>query len=121
MNDRELTLLLQRCGQPRVLVVGDLILDRYVSGDVSRISPEAPIPILLAKRTEERLGGAGNVAANLVSMGAQVDVVGVLGDDGWGSALRELLEEQGIGPKGCVLDAPGPATQQPAMLTRAPP
>src|SRR5437762_13082345 len=105
MNDRELTLLLQRCGQPRVLVVGDLILDRYVSGDVTRISPEAPIPVLTAKRSEERLGGAGNVAANLVAMQARVDVVGVLGDDGWGRALRGLLREQGVETEGCVVDA----------------
>ena len=105
MNVRELESILLQRGKPRVLIVGDLILDAYVSGDVARISPEAPIPILTAKRKEERLGGAGNVAANLVAMGAQVDVVGVLGDDGYGRALRALLDEQGIDTSGCAVDA----------------
>ena len=119
MNLRELETLLGTRGRPRVLIVGDLILDRYVSGDVSRISPEAPIPILLAKRSEERLGGAGNVAANLVSMGGEVDMVGVLGDDGWGRALRALLEEQKIDTQGCVLDASRPTIQKTRMMSGA--
>jgi D-beta-D-heptose 7-phosphate kinase/D-beta-D-heptose 1-phosphate adenosyltransferase len=83
---------LRAAPRPTVLIVGDLILDRYVSGEVSRISPEAPIPVLAARRSEEKLGGAGNVAANLVAMGAEVEVVGVVGDDGWGRELRSLLE-----------------------------
>ena len=72
---------LKSLGQPRVLVVGDLILDRYISGEVRRISPEAPIPVLAAETSEHRLGGAGNVAVNLASMEARVHVVGVVGDD----------------------------------------
>jgi len=68
MNAFELEKLVLNLGRPRVLIVGDLILDQYLSGDVTRISPEAPIPILTAKRSEDRLGGACNVAANLVAM-----------------------------------------------------
>ncbi|MBL8861761.1 MAG: D-glycero-beta-D-manno-heptose-7-phosphate kinase [Planctomycetes bacterium] len=109
--------LLAARGQPRLLIVGDLILDRYVSGDVARISPEAPIPVLTARRSEEKLGGAGNVAANLVAMGAKVDVAGVLGDDGWGRALRALLEELGVETRGCAVDATRPTIQKTRMMS----
>lgn len=119
MNTRELEQLVERLGRPRVLIVGDLILDRYVSGDVTRISPEAPIPILTARASEERLGGAGNVAANLIGMRAQVDVVGVIGEDGWGKALRELLEKQEIDTGGCVVDASRPTIQKTRMMSGA--
>jgi D-beta-D-heptose 7-phosphate kinase/D-beta-D-heptose 1-phosphate adenosyltransferase len=119
VNTRDYQDLVDRLGHPRVLIVGDLILDRYVSGDVSRISPEAPIPILTAKRSEERLGGAGNVAANLVAMQAEVDVVGVLGDDGWGRALRGQLSEIGVDTSGCVVDASRPTIQKTRMMSGA--
>jgi D-beta-D-heptose 7-phosphate kinase/D-beta-D-heptose 1-phosphate adenosyltransferase len=92
----ELLAALERLGTPRVLIVGDLILDSYVRGEVERISPEAPIPVLRARATEERLGGAGNVAANLRAMEAEVEVVGVLGDDSRGRRLRGMLEELGV-------------------------
>lgn len=117
MNLRGLENVLATRGTPRVLIVGDLILDRYVSGDVARISPEAPIPVLTAKRSEEKLGGAGNVAANLVAMGAKVDVVGVLGEDGWGRALRALLEELGIETSGCAVDSTRPTIQKTRMMS----
>ncbi len=64
-----------------VLVIGDLMLDQYIMGDVSRISPEAPVPIIDQKSRETRLGGAANVAANLISLGAQTTLLGVAGDD----------------------------------------
>jgi len=117
MNPHELERLVANLGHPRVLIIGDLILDQYVSGDVMRISPEAPIPVLTARRSEERLGGACNVAANLVAMQAEVDVVGVLGDDGWGRKLRALLEEQKIETSGCVLDATRPTIQKTRMMS----
>src|SRR6185295_3774773 len=119
MNVRELEKLVESLGRPRVLIVGDLILDRYVSGDVTRISPEAPIPVLTARASEERLGGAGNVAANLVGMDAIVDVVGVVGDDGWGRALKSLLDAQGIETSGCVVDATRPTIQKTRMMSGA--
>src|SRR5688500_14956179 len=65
----------------RMLVVGDLILDRFVYGSVSRISPEAPAPVIRAARVEEALGGAGNVARNIAALGADCDLVGVTGRD----------------------------------------
>lgn len=83
-------------GSPRILILGDLILDEYVIGDVSRISPEAPIPILDVRREDRKIGGAGNVAANVVSMGGRASVLGAIGRDGAGEQLVELLTKVGI-------------------------
>lgn len=102
---------------PRILIVGDLMLDRYISGEVSRISPEAPIPVLKASHAEEKLGGAGNVAFNLLSMQAQVDLVGVLGDDGWGRRLQEIVESSGIGTAGLVVDPSRPTSLKTRMVS----
>ncbi|MCF8476733.1 MAG: D-glycero-beta-D-manno-heptose-7-phosphate kinase [Pseudolabrys sp.] len=74
-----------------VLCIGDLMLDEFVYGDVSRISPEAPTPVIAVKRTEVMVGGAGNVARNLVSLGARCIFVGVVGDDDAGKALTAAL------------------------------
>ena len=107
---------LKSLGQPRVLVVGDLILDRYVSGAVRRISPEAPIPVLAAESSEHRLGGAGNVAVNLASMEARVHVVGVVGDDRPGGMIKDVLAQQGIGAD-LVADKSKPTIQKSRMLS----
>ena len=74
-----------------VLCVGDLMLDEFVYGEVTRISPEAPTPVIAVKRTELMIGGAGNVARNLVALGTRCVFVGVVGDDDAGRALREAL------------------------------
>jgi len=116
VSDRKLLQLLERLGTPRVLIVGDLILDRYIAGDVSRISPEAPIPILAAKSTDHRLGGAGNVAANLVAMGAGVEVLGVTGDDAKGETLLALLADIGVVTAGCVKDPARPTTEKTRLV-----
>lgn len=113
----DLERFVETAGRPRVLIVGDLILDRYVSGNVTRISPEAPIPVLTAKSSEERIGGAGNVAANLVAMGAEVDVAGVMGEDGWGRALRALLEGQKMETDACVVDPSRPTIRKTRMMS----
>lgn len=80
----------------RVLVVGDLMLDRYWFGDVSRISPEAPVPVVRVTRSEERLGGAANVAFNVAALGASATLVGVIGDDEPGARLEALAAGCGI-------------------------
>lgn len=103
---------LAKLGRPRVLIVGDVMLDRYVSGDVTRISPEAPIPVLAAKRSDQRLGGSGNVAANLAAMGAQCELVAVVGQDESGDILRELLGEARIGHGGIVVDDSRPTIRK---------
>jgi D-beta-D-heptose 7-phosphate kinase/D-beta-D-heptose 1-phosphate adenosyltransferase len=79
-------------GRPHVAVIGDLILDHYVIGNVERISPEAPIPVLHVTREEDRLGGAANVAANVLSLGGECRLVGVLGDDEPGRRFTALAE-----------------------------
>ena len=104
-------------GRPRVLIVGDLIMDRYVMGDVGRISPEAPIPVLAARSSELRLGGAGNVAANLRSMEAEVAVIGVVGDDELGRKMREAFEKQGIDAGAMVVDPSRPTIEKARMMS----
>lgn len=80
----------------RVLVVGDVMLDRYWFGDVARISPEAPVPVVKVERSEERPGGAANVARNVAALGAQVGLLSVVGDDEAGQSLQRLLSASGI-------------------------
>jgi rfaE bifunctional protein kinase chain/domain len=80
----------------RLLVVGDVMLDRYWFGDTERISPEAPVPVVLVSKDDERLGGAANVARNAASVGAQISILGVVGDDEPGRRVEELLEAQGV-------------------------
>ena len=80
----------------RLLVVGDVMLDRYWFGDVDRISPEAPVPVVHVRQTEERLGGAANVARNIVSLGARAGLLSVVGDDEAGRAINALLAGSGI-------------------------
>src|SRR6267143_7264248 len=81
----------------RVLVAGEIILDRYIWGDVERISPEAPIPILRVQRREEKPGNAGFVMANLRALGAEVSALSVVGGDRDGQLLREIFGGLGIG------------------------
>ena len=80
----------------RLLVVGDVMLDRYWFGDVSRISPEAPVPVVRIERREERLGGAANVARNAAALGAHTGLLGVAGADEAGDEMERLLQEAGI-------------------------
>ncbi len=80
----------------RVLVVGDVMLDRYWFGDVNRISPEAPVPVVLVRRIEERAGGAANVARNIAALGGRVSLLAVIGDDEPGKALEGLLADSGV-------------------------
>src|ERR1700749_4373860 len=80
----------------KVGVIGDMMLDTYLWGHVERISPEAPVPVVSLERRENRIGGAGNVALNLASLGAQVTAFSGIGADPDGERLEELLREQGI-------------------------
>ncbi|MFA5554506.1 MAG: D-glycero-beta-D-manno-heptose 1-phosphate adenylyltransferase [Phycisphaerae bacterium] len=82
-------------GSPRVLLVGDFMLDAYIYGDALRISPEAPVPVLKVQNTEYSCGGAGSVARNLTALGASVICVGVIGKDTEGQMLKNMLTESG--------------------------
>ncbi len=88
--------LLRRLRDLKILVVGDVILDSYLKGRVERISPEAPVPVLEVEDEEFRLGGAGNVAKNLNSLGVKTFLCGVIGKDEAGSVLKSLIEGNGI-------------------------
>ena len=80
----------------KILVIGDIILDEYLKGSVSRVSPEAPVPVLKPEGRELRLGGASNVAANVKALGSKVELVGVVGRDETGKELRSLLKDASI-------------------------
>lgn len=92
----------QRFASTRISVLGDVMLDRYFWGDVDRISPEAPVPVVRVTSRSARLGGAANVAANLRALGADVTITGVVGDDREAAEVRALLEELGIEHGGLV-------------------
>lgn len=110
--------LLTRMRQARVAIVGDIMLDRYLEGDAERISPEAPVPVVTVADERVVPGGAANVAANVAAVGAEVHLIGTVGDDGAGTALREALAALGIGTDG-VLTVPGrPTTTKTRIVAR---
>ena len=101
----------------RVLVVGDVMLDRYWFGDVERISPEAPVPVVKIARSEERPGGAANVARNAAALGAQATLLSVVGDDEPGRALARLLEGEHV-QASFLRDAAAPTTVKLRVIGR---
>ncbi len=110
--------LLANAHTVRILVVGDLMLDRYLAGNVDRISPEAPVPVVLVERERRALGGAGNVAANVLALGASCDLVGCVGRDPEGMALQEDLEDLGVGIGGIVETDDRPTTVKTRIMAR---
>ncbi len=94
----------------KAMVIGDVMLDRYLWGSVSRISPEAPVPVVEITEETTRLGGAANVANNIVSLGATCHIFGIVGDDHDGLDLSRRIEEQGIVASGLVCDRTRPTT-----------
>src|SRR3954468_5607559 len=115
----ELSDLVTHLGQPRVLVVGDVMLDRYVWGDAARISQEAPVILLHADRREERLGGASSVATMLRALGARVLLAGVVGSDQDGVRLRRLVQDAGIDDEALVAAPLRPTTVKERFIGRA--
>ena len=104
-------------GAARVVVLGDLMLDRYVAGPADRVSPEAPVPVVRVDREWDAVGGAANVAANVRALGARCDVIGVLGRDAPGEAVEEALEGLGAGCR-CVRDGSRTTTVKTRILAR---
>jgi D-beta-D-heptose 7-phosphate kinase/D-beta-D-heptose 1-phosphate adenosyltransferase len=93
---RGLQALLKKISRRRILVVGDIMLDHYQWGDATRISPEAPVPVVHVARETDTIGGAANVASNIAALGASVEIVGALGSDANGDKLRARFQEKGI-------------------------
>jgi len=102
----------------KVLVIGDLMADHYIWGKVSRISPEAPIPVVHVQEETWRLGGAANVAANLKALGAAVTLVGVVGKDPMATRLKAMLEERGINASSIVEDESRPTIQKTRVIAQ---
>ncbi len=96
----DLKRVLNNFKKKRILVVGDIILDHYIWGLVDRISPEAPVPVVDVKEENYNLGGAANVAANIVSLGGRATVLGIRGNDIHGEVLEDLMRERGIDTSG---------------------
>src|SRR5215213_5724426 len=111
--------LVQRLGRPRVLVVGDVMLDRYVWGDAERISQEAPVILLRADKKEERLGGASSVATMLSALQADVALVGVVGRDTDGMRVQQILDDLHVDQAGLRADDRRPTTVKERYMGRA--
>lgn len=103
--------------QQHVLVVGDVMLDRYLIGEVNRISPEAPVPVVLLKSQQDRAGGASNVAANLAMLGIKTRVVGMVGHDGEAAILTSLMNEIGVSTDNMVQSAHRPTIAKTRILS----
>jgi len=107
---RKMTGYIDRFSRTRVLVVGDVMLDHYVWGSVSRISPEAPVPVVNVTRETLLLGAAANVVNNIRTLGGEVGVCGVIGHDDAGKRLQHMLREQGVAVDGLIVEPERPTT-----------
>jgi D-beta-D-heptose 7-phosphate kinase/D-beta-D-heptose 1-phosphate adenosyltransferase len=113
-----LVALLDASASQRIAIVGDAMLDVYLRGDVERISPEAPVPVVRVRERKDALGGAANVAQNVAALGARCELVASLGRDVAGDRLRGMLEEIGIGSRSLV-SVSRPTTTKTRVLARA--
>lgn len=111
--------IVARFQEGRVLVIGDCMLDHWIWGTVSRISPEAPIPVVDVERSTYTCGGAANVVHNLCSLGARSGMVGVVGDDDAGSRLRSMLSGQGADVAGLLVDPARPTTTKMRVIAHS--
>jgi D-glycero-beta-D-manno-heptose-7-phosphate kinase len=109
--------LIDKFASRRIAVVGDVMLDRFLIGRVSRMSPEAPVPVVVFDHEEFRLGGAANVAHNLRTLGASVDLIGVIGADESGTQLKSELAAKGIHSSGLVTDPERRTTTKMRVVT----
>jgi len=107
-SEKRLNNLFAGFSNQRIIVIGDLMLDRYLWGTVSRISPEAPVPVVEIESESFRFGGAANVAYNVLTLGAEVIPIGIVGDDGSGAVLRRLFQEKGFPVEGLIVDKERP-------------
>lgn len=96
--------------QPKILIIGDLMIDQYIWGDATRLSPEAPVPVVNVEKESSTLGGAGNVAQNLLSFKADVIVAGLIGDDAAGKELLKVLADENADTSGIITDKNRPTT-----------
>ncbi len=105
MNKNELVSYISKFKDARIMVIGDFMVDEYIWGNVSRVSPEAPVPVVSVTSESLRLGGAGNVVNNLHSLGAKVWLGGVVGNDGMGRKIIHDLRKMGVETRGIAIEA----------------
>jgi len=110
LTPRKLKELLDKFPENKILVIGDLILDRFIWGKVSRISPEAPVPVVEVERESSAVGGAANVARNIVSLRGRATLAGVIGKDSQGRSLKREIKKCGIYSEGVIIDSSRPTT-----------
>lgn len=118
LNFPRLKSIISSFHQAKVLVVGDLILDEFIWGNVSRISPEAPVPVVWVKSENFMPGGASNVAYNIHALGGEVHLAGVVGEDSRGDVLQAILRKQGIHCEGIFTDKNRPTTQKTRVIAQ---
>lgn len=111
--------LVERIARVRLLVVGDLVLDEYVWGDVDRVSPEAPVPVVHVREETMVLGGAANVVRNAVELGAEVAFCSLIGDDPAGRCVVDLLKNLGVDPGGLIATPGRPTTRKTRVIARS--
>lgn len=116
---RRLDRLVAGFARVRLLIVGDVMLDEYLWGDVDRVSPEAPVPVVHVTRESMALGGAGNVVRNAVAMGAACRFCGVVGEDWAGNRVIDLLKDLGVDPHGIVREEDRPTTRKTRVEARS--
>ena len=119
LDSRRLETLLASFSRVRLLVVGDVVLDEYLWGDVDRVSPEAPVPVVHVSRESTVLGGAGNMARNVVALGGGCVFCAAVGDDRAGEHVLELLKDLGVDPRGVVVVPGRPTTRKTRVVARS--
>lgn len=119
MRQRSLRDILAAFPGKRLLILGDVMLDEYIWGEVRRISPEAPVPVVEIRRRTYIPGGAANTAANVVSLGGCATLAGVVGQDQEADRLVEALREHGVGTEGLVVDSEGPTTTKTRIVAHS--
>lgn len=119
MNQHRVHEILDRFSNCRLVVLGDLMLDEFIWGEVRRISPEAPVPVVEVKRESWHLGGAGNVVSNLLGLGASAIPIGIIGDDSAGQILRQKFAECGAETDAIVMDLSRPTTRKTRIVAHS--
>jgi D-glycero-beta-D-manno-heptose-7-phosphate kinase len=119
MNQLKAQQLIAQFATKRLIVLGDLMLDEFIWGEVRRISPEAPVPVVEVKRESWHLGGAGNVVANLVALGAQSVPLGLIGKDAAGERLRDEFALRGVATNGLISDSARPTTRKTRIVAHS--
>lgn len=118
LDRRRLERVVREFSRVRLLVVGDVVLDEYLWGDVDRVSPEAPVPVVHVGRESTVLGGAGNVVRNVVALGGRCRFCSVVGEDGAGRRVIDLLKELDVDPRGLVVVPGRPTTRKTRVVAR---